>query len=101
MERFSIKTKLIILIILICGVILLISNDTYACCQNFNITHYQRNLFINKQNEKGLRDGVIKLPLVNKSGSNVEWRTSNSKVAIVNQYRICNRDKFWYCYNYC
>ncbi len=51
-----------------------------------NLTQYQRNLFINKQNEKGLRVGVIKLPLINGTGQQIIWSTSNSKIAIVNQY---------------
>lgn len=107
MEKFSIKTKLIILILLICGFILLIDNYTYAgCnkgCKNFDLIAYQRVLIINGNNETKykVRDGVVKIPFVNKTGSGVVWSTSNSKIAIVNQYRICNRNKSRKCYNYC
>ena len=80
---------------------LLINNNTYAASSKFNLTHYQRTLFINKQNEKGLRVGVIKLPLINGTGQQIIWSTSNSKIAIVNQYRICDRYKTRYSYNYC
>ncbi len=102
MEKVSVKTKLIILIVLICGFMLLINNNTYAASNKFNLTHYQRTLYINKVNEKGLRVGVIKLPLVNKTWKKeVVWTTSDSKIAIVNQYRICDRYKTRYSYNYC
>ena len=95
MRKFSVKLKLIILILLICGFVLLLSNDVNAANdpKKLNILHYQRNLYINQQNEKGLRDGVVKLPLVNKTGKSVEWFTYNGNVAIVNQYRICYRYK--------
>lgn len=92
MEKFSVKVKLIILILLICGFILLLDNYVYAgCssgCKNFDIIAYQRVLIINGNNETKykVRDGVVKLPFTNKTGSAVEWRSSNSNIAIVNQY---------------
>lgn len=103
MRKLSIKSKIIVLILLICSFILLLHNSAYAAnnSQKFNITHYQRNLYINKQNEKNLRDGVIKLPLVNKTGLRVTWHSNDPSIAIVNQYRICYRYKSRCHRNYC
>ena len=101
MGKFSVKTKFFILILLMCGTVLFFNNKIYASNSLFDITHYRRNLVINQQNEKGLRKSVIKLPLINKTKQTVTWISSNPNIAIVNDYRICNRIKTRNSYNYC
>ncbi len=92
MERVSVKTKLIILIVLICGFILLINNYSDASrgtvVTSVKMDHWQRNLFLNGSGYVQLNATVYPRNAGNKK---LRWTSSNTNVAVVNQYRKSNR----------
>ena len=92
MEKFSVKTKLVILIVLICGFILLINNNSnaawYTKVKSVKLDAWQRTLWLNGSGYVQLKATVYPSDAGNKK---IKWTSKNTNVATVNEYRKSNR----------